>query len=359
VSELRDLAGAIHVHSRYSDSQARIGYIIECARKAGLDYLVMTDHNDIRALHDGWQGWHDDLLLIIGCEVTSTSGHAVVLGIDEAFDWKFSDPETYLPQVRSMGGDAFIAHPERSDRGKLYRSRSSWPKLKTDAYAGVEIWSYAHDFMDWALPWRVISALRNPDHAIAGPHPNILRAWDGEARRRHSVGIGALDAHEYRFPIPYVRWSPLKVMSTEYLFRTVRTHALVPSVTGEARADVAAIRAALVGGQCYTSYDLIGDARGMSFAARSEDGRTIQMGEEVVRHGEERRELEFVAHVPLESEIRLIRDGEAIVRERGTELVHRDKRAGVYRIEVRLGGRPWVFTNHVYVRDAADPAAKG
>jgi hypothetical protein len=347
MSEPRDLAGAIHVHSDYSDSQARMDYIIACARNAGLDYVVMADHNDVRALGDGWQGWHDGVLLIIGCEVTSKKGHAVVLGIDKAYDWRQTHPETYLPQIRRMGGDAFIAHPERTDRGKLYQRRQVWPDLDTDDYVGIEIWSYAHDFMDWALPWRIIPALRNPDRAIAGPHPSVLRAWDGEAQRRHCAGIGALDVHEYRFPIPYVRWSPLKIMPTEYMFRTVRTHALVPEVTGDAGADVAAVRAALVSGRCYTSYDLLGDARGATFVARISDGRTVAMGGEIDAGADE---IAFAASVPLEAEIRLIRNGETIARERGTTLGHRDRRPGVYRVEARLRNRPWVFTNHVYAR---------
>ncbi len=345
MSDLHESVGAIHVHTAYSDSSGRMPYVIECARKAGLDYVITGDHNTVAARHDGWEGHHDGVLLVIGVEITSRLGHALALGIDQCERRTAAHPDEYLPEIERAGGTAFIAHPERSSRRTLWLTRQFWPDLKTDCYAGVEIWSYMHDWLEWARPWHPIAGIRTPEAGITGPSPVVLRDWDQVALRRHVSGIGALDAHELRLPIHQFRWSLLKILPLEYTLRTVRTHTLTPEMTGDAAADIAAITDALVAGRCFTAYDLIGDGTGTRFSARR-DGEVVVMGEKTPAGGE----WEFVASVPLAAEIVLLRDSEVVAEADGTELIHRDARPGVYRIEARLDGRPWVFTNHIYVR---------
>src|SRR3989338_7790784 len=42
--------GAFHVHTEYShDSKASLELVIKTARKAGLDFVVVTDHNNLNA----------------------------------------------------------------------------------------------------------------------------------------------------------------------------------------------------------------------------------------------------------------------------------------------------------------------
>ena len=345
MSDLHEYTGVIHVHTAYSDSFGRMPYVIECAKSAGLDYVFVTDHNTLAARHEGWDGWHDGILLIIGVEISSQKGHALVYGIDHCAPRTSAHPNEYLPEIDRLGGTAFIAHPESSDRGKLYRRRQAWPDLTTDCYAGIEIWSYAHDWVDWVYPWHLIKGIREPDAGITGPHPDVLRRWDDVALRRHVSGLGSLDAHEIRFPIPKLKWSLLRVLPLSYFFRTVRTHVLTREWSGDSAADDAALKGALVSGRCFVAYDLIGDATGARFAAR-QGGKTIVMGEET-QAGEE---LEFVAALPLEADILLLRNSEVVGEAAGCELTHCDARPGVYRVEARIGGKPWVFTNHIYVR---------
>jgi hypothetical protein len=345
MSELHEYAGVIHVHTAYSDSFGRMPYVIDCANEAGLDYVVTSDHNTLAARHEGWDGWHDGVLLVIGVEISSQKGHALVVGIDECARRTAAHPNEYLPEISRLGGTAFIAHPERSDRGRLYRKQQAWPDLTTDCYAGIEIWSYAHDWVDWVYPWHLIKGIRHPDAGITGPHPKVLRRWDEVALRRRVSGIGALDAHEIRFPIPKLKWSLFQVLPLKHFFRTVRTHVLTPEWSGDSAADDAALKDALAGGKCFTAYDIIGDATGARFTARR-GGDAITMGDET-RAGDE---LEFVATVPLEADIALLRNSEIVAEAAGCELTHRDARPGVYRVEARLGGKPWIFTNHIYVR---------
>lgn len=345
MDDLREYTGVIHVHTAYSDSFGRMPYIIECAKKTGLDYVVVADHGTLKARREGWEGWHDGVLLAVGVEVSSYKGHAVVLGMDSTTPWLRTHPNEYLPEVERRGGTAFIAHPERSNRGKLYRKRQAWPNLRTDCYAGIEIWSYIHDWFEWVFPWHPIAGIRDPDAGITGPHPKVLARWDDAALRRRVAGIGALDSHEIRLPIPKFRWSPFSVLPTEHQFRTVRTHVLMPEAAGDGVADVSALTDALAAGRSFTAYDLLGDTKGARFTARS-GGETTVMGDEVAAGGTR----EFVATLPREAEVVLLRNSEVVAEATAAELVHRDARPGVYRVEARLAGRPWLFTNHIYVR---------
>ncbi len=345
MKDLLEYKGVIHVHTAYSDSSGRMPYAVECARKTGADYVIIADHNTLQSRREGWEGWHDGVLLVIGVEVTSVKGHALVLGLERCGGWRHAHPDVYLPQVERLGGTAFIAHPERTHRGKLFRRPQAWPNLKTQCYVGIEIWSFMHDWIEWAFPWHPIAGVRNPGAGIVGPHPEVLRQWDQVALGRHISGIGALDAHERRYPIRRLDWSLLKVLPMEHLFRTVRTHVLTTEWSGDAGADIATLGRALAAGRCFTAYDLAGDSTGSRFFARR-GGKVALMGDEVTRGAA----LEFVATVPREAEIALLRNSEVIAAGTGSELVHHDAAPGVYRVEAHLGGKPWVFTNHIYVR---------
>lgn len=345
MSELQEYNGGIHVHTAYSDSSGRMPYVIECARKAGLDYVIIGDHNTLRARDEGWEGYHDGVLVVVGVEVSSSKGHTLALGLGRCPRRVPAHPDEYLPEIARAGGIAFIAHPEQNGRTTLRWSRQDWPDLKTDCYAGIEIWSYMHDWFEWAKPWHPIAGIRNPEAGITGPVPEVLRAWDEIALRRHISGIGALDAHELRLPIHQLKWSLLKILPLEYTLTTIHTHALMRPMSGDAAADIAALTDALAAGRCFTAYDFIGDATGTRFAARRGQ-ETALMGDEIQAGGE----LEFTASVPREADIALLRNSEVVAKVSACQLTHRDARPGVYRVEARLDGQPWVYTNHIYVR---------
>jgi len=64
---LKDYAAVIHLHSAYSfDGRAPITAILNAAKKGGIDVLMLTDHSTLRAREDGFEGWHDGILLVIG-----------------------------------------------------------------------------------------------------------------------------------------------------------------------------------------------------------------------------------------------------------------------------------------------------
>ena len=53
---LHDLACVVHLHSDYSDGTATIPELMEAARTAERDVVLLTDHDTLGAKDDGHEG---------------------------------------------------------------------------------------------------------------------------------------------------------------------------------------------------------------------------------------------------------------------------------------------------------------
>ncbi|CAM4113994.1 CehA/McbA family metallohydrolase [Kibdelosporangium persicum] len=107
-----------HVHTIYSDGRRKPGELVADARKAGLDFIVSTEHNTSSA-HLQW-GDHatEDLLILNGEEVTTRTGHwpAWNLPAGTWIDWRYraDDPQRlrkFVDEVHESGGMVVAAHP--------------------------------------------------------------------------------------------------------------------------------------------------------------------------------------------------------------------------------------------------------
>ncbi len=47
--------GAIHIHTTHSDGTSTIKEIAKAAKKAGLEWIIITDHNNLKGLRE--EGW--------------------------------------------------------------------------------------------------------------------------------------------------------------------------------------------------------------------------------------------------------------------------------------------------------------
>src|SRR5258707_7685749 len=109
------VSGVVHVHRTMSEGAATPDEVIVVARAGGLDYVVITDHNNLDAKK--WEGYHDGLLVIVGIEISTTAGHVLGLGIPDLV-FRFSgDAHDALDDIAAIRGAAFAAHPTspRSD----------------------------------------------------------------------------------------------------------------------------------------------------------------------------------------------------------------------------------------------------
>src|SRR3954466_10669304 len=72
MGEAYDLTCVIHVHSTHSDGSGTVPQIARAAQRAGIDVVLLTDHDTLAAKRAGEERWYDDVLVLVGEEVSPT-----------------------------------------------------------------------------------------------------------------------------------------------------------------------------------------------------------------------------------------------------------------------------------------------
>jgi hypothetical protein len=100
----------LQVHTDASPcSRTRPSDVVDAAVAAGLDGLVVTDHDttaNVAAVRDRAPA---GLSVVSGVEVTTTAGHLLAVGVDDPPPR--SDPLTVVDWVHDHGGVAVLSHP--------------------------------------------------------------------------------------------------------------------------------------------------------------------------------------------------------------------------------------------------------
>ncbi|MFD7294870.1 CehA/McbA family metallohydrolase [Streptomyces sp. NPDC059897] len=132
--------GDCHLHSWYSDGRRTPAEIGALARAAGLDFINTSDHNT-HAAHAHWSDVAgDDLLVMLGEEVTTRNGHVLALGTEPGtfVDWRYRARDNrwakYAQQIRRAGGLVVPAHPHATCIG------CGW-KFGFGEADAVEVWN--------------------------------------------------------------------------------------------------------------------------------------------------------------------------------------------------------------------------
>lgn len=170
--------GDCHLHSWYSDGRRTPAEIAALARAAGLDFINSSDHNT-QSSHPHWAPEAgDDLLIMLGEEITTRNGHVVALGTEPGtfVDWRYRARDNrfgrYAREIRRAGGLVVPAHPHATCIG------CAW-KFGFGEADAVEVWNG---------PW-------TPDDEIA------LASWDAtlvasvRENREWLPAMGNSDAH--------------------------------------------------------------------------------------------------------------------------------------------------------------------
>ena len=347
--DLHDLACVVYLHSTYSDGTATVPELVESARASGRDVVMLTDHDTLAAKRDGFEGWHDGVLLLVGVEVSPHGGHLLAFGLEEEIDPRGKSEAEIASAVAEAVALGFVAHPFSegarisSRRGKPH----GWPDLDGTPFTGIELWSLTTDAAEgWRGVREAFAYLSDPERHLDGPPAHHIEAWDRLCRSRRVVAIGGLDAHQHGVRLPWGRfWSPMR---NERYFALLATHLLLrrpPS--GELGPDRAQIHEALREGRCYLGVDAIRPAGGFRFWAE---------GDEIALMGEERPAGAWTLRLelPATARLRLLRDGVEVEVSTGRRLEHRAHGPGVFRVEAWLEWRgrerPWIISNPIYLR---------
>jgi hypothetical protein len=332
-----DRAGVIHVHTTYShDAHGKMEDVVRAANAQRLDYVIVTEHNTLQPLRDGWQGWHGATLLLIGMELSAKDGHYLAFNVTQEIDRERLTTQQVIDEVNRQGGLGFIAHP--------YFKKAPWRNWGVSGVTGIEGYNVAHDTLDehWArIAFWIVATPAEPFYYSILDRPyDPLATWDALIKRQgRAVGIGSTDAHE-------IRVLGVKIPPYEHMFQLVRTHLLTAPGTLSAEQ----VYAALTQGHAYFSIELAAEARGFTWLAQREQTVLGVMGDEVLLEPD----LRLSAWLPGVADLTLFKDGLPIDRTTAQRWSIPVTAPGAYRLEAARHGKPWIFSNPIYVTSAIE-----
>jgi hypothetical protein len=258
----RELRGSWHVHTTRSDGRGSSTDVARAARSAGLDFVVLTDHNPAELPTPARE---EGVLLVPGEESTTPFGHLANVGSRRVL----TDTEKVSAPVRAvlgLGGIPVLAHP-------LHPQRPWTDMQQARAAIGVEVWSgdsawgglRQHPFTRLlpALGTALVSPERALVYALAEARPveDWLLSLDGDEPK---LAFCSPDAHGYPSYGAAFRWMSVHLTGITSL----------PEAPAEgAQAVVQELR----GGRFYCAVDALAPAAG--FAMLPADRRTFRVGE--------------------------------------------------------------------------------
>ncbi|TPW06889.1 MAG: PHP domain protein [bacterium] len=356
-----DYAGLIHVHTTYSDDAT--GTYEDLARVAGgqgIRFVVVTDHETLKAIGDGKQGWRNGVLMLTGVENARPEGHLLGMGISNAPNRREVPTTAYLQAVKAQDGLSILAHPAHR--------KWAWEGPVDERIDGIEILDLADQFYAAPLEAKLAAVAMLPVNRMAGylelgtKAEPALRIWDRITQQRRFVGLYAADLHQ-----AIELWGEEKMVfpPAEDVMRIARNHIVsAKPFSGEFTADADLVYGAIRAGHLYVAVDVLGDSTGFMFKASNRGGEAW-MGDEIRAAPGTRYTVELPESAQrLEAVVRVLRNGIEVARSAAGQRVYQfvDDRPGIYRVEVTTmvptafgpdREMTWIYANPIYARDAA------
>jgi PHP domain len=138
------LAGDLHSHTVHSDGALTVPELAALAVSSGLDFVAVTDHNTVshhRELASASAAYR--ITLVPGQEVTTSRGHAGVLGDTGWIDFRTS-ADSWLAAAERGGGLMSVNHPFGGDVSWLHPMERRPPLL--------EVWHWSWLDPTWTTP---------------------------------------------------------------------------------------------------------------------------------------------------------------------------------------------------------------
>ena len=215
--------GAIHIHSVYSDGTGNVDSISKAAKKAGLDWIIITDHNSFEIE----EGIYNGVYVIKGEEISpKDENHYLALGINKYIQPN-ENAKHNVEAVKLNGGFGFAAHPNEGVNSQGYPRLNKHQPIKwTNKNIipdGVEIWNW---FSEWAdnLNDRNIFTLAYAflckNKLVKSTNSNVLFWWDNLNNVSEKIvpAIGGIDAHALKIKDYII---PVTIFPYESMFKTI------------------------------------------------------------------------------------------------------------------------------------------
>ena len=361
----RTVSGAFHIHTTRSDGHGDRTQVAAAAARAGLRFIILTDHGDGTRPPDP-PAYIDNVLVLDGVEISSQHGHYVAIDMPRAPYPLGGSGEAVVEDVRRLGGFGIAAHPD-SPKPTLRWTSSARP----DGLEWINLDSEWRDETRARLLRAGIGYLLRQAPALGTilDRSTALDArWSALLDGGRAVALAAADAHggvgrREEDPGRSLAGS-IGIPGYEASFRAFSNRVMLPRpLSGDAAADARAVYAAIRGGRVFSAIDAHASPGLLHFAA--ETGPAIAEIGAVVPDGSEAT-LVVRAPVPPESQIAIVHGGRTVASTHGSELRYRVAAGnGAYRAEIflpRAPGHPpvpWIVSNPIYIGGPAALAGHG
>ena len=357
------VAGAMHVHTNRSDGSSSPEQVAAAAARAGLRFVVFTDHGDATRAPDP-PSYRSGVLCLDGVEISTSGGHYIALDMPKSPYPLGGEPRDVVQDVGRLGGFGIAAHP---DSPKLQLQWEDWT-LPID---GVELlnldtsWRMLAGKTDWSSRRQLLIGLFDYPFRPAESMARLIQPtaalprWDAVNRTRRLVTVAGADAHAKLAPPnadPGDARFALPLPSYESSFRVLSVHVRPQMpLSGDAGSDAALIYAAIRSGHLYTAVDGLATPPAFEFSASNAAGAASQ-GDALAVNGAVTLRVRSnapanfttLAHDGLRT-IATVRDGQDVT-------VHAGESPAVYWAEV-VSPEPqaitWIRSNPIYVRAPA------
>ncbi|WP_224370894.1 PHP domain-containing protein [Hyalangium versicolor] len=259
--------GAFHVHTTRSDGHGTVEEVAAAARAAGLQFVVLTDHNDFAPREPAFI---NGVLMVPAVEISTPSGHLVAFGMQTPLDGARARQEG-VRAVEAAGGVSVLAHP--------VQKKNPWKDPEGARQArGFELYSADSLFRE-ALrsPFsRLIPAagayFSNPLHGVmllVTPQPASEERLLELTRERPRLALCSHDAHGWpRY---------------EDVFRSLAMYlppaALPEPLSTDPRAAEAQVFRALASGQALCAFRALGEPTGFALEGPLTEKREARVGD--------------------------------------------------------------------------------
>jgi hypothetical protein len=260
--------GAYHLHSTSSDGRGTPSQIAQAAQKAGLQFIVITDHN-LQTLPP--PTYDQGVLVINGVELSTPAGHLVALGTLRGLS-RLEREGDVVRRVADLDGFSFVAHP-------VQRKRPWTDREGALRATGMELYS-ADSLLREAMraPFSVLAPalgayLSNPTHALMiaiRPQPEATARLLELSSRAPKVALCAHDAHG--FPPYLLEFQAFSLYLPEHPELAGRW----PSSPWEAARVVIDD---LSRGAAYCGFDALASAQGFRLEGLRADARVARVGD--------------------------------------------------------------------------------
>ncbi len=337
------LPSAFHIHSIFSDGRATLDRLVEAAKRTGTKIVAVVDHDTVD--NRSWMGWYKGCFILSGAEITLRNDqHIVAFGLERLPTPRAENAATVARFLTDKRTFSYIAHPEDPPCPPLSLKGYPFQEWKQmSVFNGIEIWSLASSakgfttnlLKGWQLYCRTASLLPLPGE-------EVLQKWDSACFQKPFYALCGLDEHS----LPFKKlWLKGEIFGLEKSFCLLRNYLDVKEeeLNTPERGESAILRC-LREGRFYIAFDALAPAGGFSFEVKTEEG-TFPMGG--TARFREVAQLWF--RLPVSAGVKILHNGVMMAFHSGTEFFVEVKAPGCYRAVVFHHGRPWIFSNPIWL----------